>query len=68
MGRYQAPTEILIQVVGLDSIYEIAKGWMAVQGGQSSPSEIGDTTWKSRMFTVEPVPGTALPFGSGRSR
>jgi 6,7-dimethyl-8-ribityllumazine synthase len=61
-GQNQAPTEILIEVAGLDSIYEIAKGWMAVQGGQSSPSEIGDTTWKSRLFTVEPVPGHSFSF------
>jgi 6,7-dimethyl-8-ribityllumazine synthase len=61
-GPLPAPTEILIQVVGLDSIYEIAKGWMAAQATQSAPPEIVETSWKSRLFTVEPVPGHNFAF------
>jgi 6,7-dimethyl-8-ribityllumazine synthase len=61
-GPNPAPTEILIEVMGLDSIHEIAKGWLVAHGGQSSQSEIADTDWKSRLFTVEPVPGHSFSF------
>jgi 6,7-dimethyl-8-ribityllumazine synthase len=61
-GPMPAPTEILIQVTGLDSIYEIAKGWLAANAAQSSASEITETSWKSRMFTVEPVAGHSFAF------
>jgi len=61
-GPLPAPTEILIQVVGLDSIYEITKGWMAAYGAQSAALEIVETIWKSRLFTVEPVAGHSFAF------
>ncbi len=61
-GPVPAPTEILIQVVGLDSVRQIAKGWMAAHAPGGSLSEIADTSWKSRLFTVEPVAGHNLGF------
>ena len=61
-GRQPRLAEILIQVVGLDSIYEIAKGWMAAHAPQSSATEITETSWKSRLFTVEPVAGHTFAF------
>lgn len=61
-GPNPAPAEILIEVVGLDSIYEIAKGWMVARGLQDPSSEISDTVWKSRLFTVEPAPGHSFSF------
>jgi 6,7-dimethyl-8-ribityllumazine synthase len=61
-GPVPAPTEVLIEVVGLDSIHEIAKGWVAAHGVEAAPSEIADTDWKSRLFTAEPVPGHSFSF------
>ncbi len=56
-GPVPAPAEVLIQVVGLDSIYEIAKSWMVANAPQSPLAEITETSWKSRVFTIEPVAG-----------
>jgi 6,7-dimethyl-8-ribityllumazine synthase len=61
-GPVPATSEILIQVVGLDSIHEIAKGWMTAHAPQSSPAEITATSWKSRLFTIEPVSGHPFAF------
>ena len=61
-ARSPAPTDILVQVTGLDAIYEIAKGWLAANAAQSSASEILETGWKSRLFTVEPVAGHSFAF------
>jgi 6,7-dimethyl-8-ribityllumazine synthase len=61
-GPVPAPAEILIQVVGLDSIHEIAKGWMAVHASGRSLPEIAETSWKARQFTVEPVAGHSFAF------
>jgi 6,7-dimethyl-8-ribityllumazine synthase len=61
-GPMFAPAEVLIQVVGLDSIYEIAKGWMVANTPQSPLAEITETSWKSRVFTAEPVAGHKFAF------
>jgi len=61
-GPVPAPTDVLIEVVGLDSIHEIAKGWLAARGGQAAPSEIAETAWKSRLFAAEPVAGHSFSF------
>lgn len=61
-GPMPAPAEILIQVASIDSIYEIAKGWLAANAAHSSATEMAATSWKSRMFTVEPVAGHSFAF------
>ena len=61
-GPVPASAEILIQVVGLDSIYQIAKGWMATHASGLSLPEITETSWKSRSFIVEPVAGHSFAF------
>ena len=53
--------EILIEVRGLDSLFEIARRWLAANSAPS-PSHIADTPWKSRLFTAEPVPGHVFAF------
>ena len=61
-GPLAAPTDILVQVTGLDAIYEVAKGWLEANAAQSTASEILETGWKSRLFTVEPVAGHSFTF------
>ena len=61
-GTLPHSAEILIQVVGLDSIYEIAKRWMAAYAPGNSLSPIVETSWKSRIFTAEPVAGHNFAF------
>src|SRR5271155_276414 len=53
-AAHLVPAGILIEVSGLNAIYEVAKGWLAAKAAGSTLSEIADTGWKSRSFTVEP--------------
>jgi 6,7-dimethyl-8-ribityllumazine synthase len=61
-GPLPATPEILVEVTGLDSIYEIAKGWVAANSAESKLTAIADTAWKSRSFTVELVAGQVFAF------
>jgi 6,7-dimethyl-8-ribityllumazine synthase len=61
-GQLPAAPEILIEVTGLDAIREVAKGWLAANAPTAPISDITDTTWKSRSFTIEPVAGHSLAF------
>ncbi len=61
-GPLPARADILVQVTSLDAIYEVAKGWLAANATQSMASEISETAWKSRSFTVEPVTGHSFAF------
>ncbi len=56
-GQLPATPEILIEVTGLDAIREVAKGWLTANAPAGSISEIADTAWKSRSFSIEPVAG-----------
>jgi 6,7-dimethyl-8-ribityllumazine synthase len=65
-GMLPATAEILIEVTSLDSVHEIAKSWLAKNWGETEAprhiTNITDTHWKSRLFTVEPVPGIPFAF------
>jgi 6,7-dimethyl-8-ribityllumazine synthase len=59
---------IFVEVTSLDSVRETAQAWLKKQASAGSASEAGavseiaDTDWKSRLFTVEPVSGFAVAF------
>ena len=63
-GTLPGMAEILVEVTSLDSVHEVAKSWLAKNWGDTEVSsritDITETHWKSRSFTVEPVPG--IPF------
>ena len=63
-GTLPGMAEILVEVTSLDSVHEVAKSWLAKNEGETEVSsritDITETHWKSRSFTVEPVPG--IPF------
>ncbi len=61
-GPLPATPEILIEVTGLDALHQIAKGWLDANAPYATLTEIADTTWKSRSFTVEPVAGHNFAF------
>jgi 6,7-dimethyl-8-ribityllumazine synthase len=61
-GQTPASDEILVQVAGLDSIHEIAKAWIADHAPQSAVTEITETSWRSRLFSIEPVDGHNFAF------
>lgn len=58
--------DIFVEVTSLDSVREIAAKWLTQNVGEAEAarriSETADTAWKSRLFTVEPVPGVAFSF------
>ncbi|HVJ09696.1 MAG TPA: 6,7-dimethyl-8-ribityllumazine synthase [Acidisarcina sp.] len=63
-GTLPATAEILIEVTSIDSVHALAAKWLA-QAGDDEGSRITPVTathWKSRMFTVEPVPGVPFAF------
>lgn len=51
----------LVEVTSLDDVHRVASAWME-NTGQVAITEIEETQWKSRMFTVEPIPGFAIAF------
>jgi 6,7-dimethyl-8-ribityllumazine synthase len=61
-GPVPASAEILVQVTGLDSVLEVAKSWFASNAPGQTVPEITETSWKSRLFTVEPVAGHRFAF------
>jgi 6,7-dimethyl-8-ribityllumazine synthase len=61
-GELPANPEILIEVTGLDTLHQVAKGWLARNSAGAKLSDIIETTWKSRSFNVEPVPGHMFSF------
>jgi 6,7-dimethyl-8-ribityllumazine synthase len=61
-----ASFETWVEVTGLDDTEVVARKWMtAAWGGDETLrrlTAIAGTHWKSRSFTVEPVPGCAFTF------
>jgi 6,7-dimethyl-8-ribityllumazine synthase len=59
-------SKLLVEVTGIDALHQGASAWLRSHTGAghaerriSAPEE---TTWKSRMFTVEPVDGFTVAF------
>src|ERR1700761_47195 len=64
-GQFPSTADILIEVTELDAMHQAAASWLRAHGPNtpaSALSEIADTHWKSRIFTVEPHKGFALGF------
>src|ERR1700761_2699306 len=59
-------TEIFIEVTGLDAVRQVVENWLAKHlSAAEAPkrlSETVETHWKSRVFTVEPLPGISFAF------
>ena len=64
LARHSADT--FIEVTGLDAVRGVVEGWLAkhlsAAEGPKRISETVETHWKSRVFTVEPVPGVSFAF------
>jgi len=64
-GQFPATADVLIEVTALDAAHQTAATWLRAQTGDEAVarlSAITETHWKSRIFTVEPVPGFAFSF------
>jgi 6,7-dimethyl-8-ribityllumazine synthase len=63
-------TDLLIEVTALDALHQVATGWLRNNAGadtaQTSITTIEDTHWKSRLFTVQPVPDFTVAFWEHR--
>ncbi|MFT4112785.1 6,7-dimethyl-8-ribityllumazine synthase [Silvibacterium sp.] len=60
------PADTYIEVTQLDEVRGVIERWIAQHlspsEGEKRISETVETTWKSRVFTVEPVPGFRYAF------
>jgi len=69
-GQFPSTANVLVEVTALDAVHQAAATWLRAQEPQieSGPtaiarlSDITETHWKSRIFTVEPEPGFAFSF------
>jgi 6,7-dimethyl-8-ribityllumazine synthase len=63
-GQFPATADVLIEVTALDAVHQAAESWLRTQGGDAVArlQPVKNTDWKSRIFTVEPVPGFAFSF------
>jgi len=65
-GVLPSNADVFVEVTSLDSVREVAEKWLAQSWGEAEAKSritaTADTDWKSRLFTVEPVPGVAFSF------
>lgn len=64
-GRFPPVSDVMVEVTSLDAAHQAARAWLLGNCGEAAAarlSEIADTDWKSRIFTVEPETGFAFSF------
>jgi 6,7-dimethyl-8-ribityllumazine synthase len=64
-GKLPSVADLLVEVTSLDAAHQAASRWLRNHGGDSAIARLSDITethWKSRVFTVEPEPGAAFTF------
>jgi 6,7-dimethyl-8-ribityllumazine synthase len=65
LGDQPSTAGVLAEVTSLDAAHQAAESWLRAQGGDAAVSRlspIAETSWKSRLFTVDPEPGFAIGF------
>ena len=64
-GATPYSSDFFIEVTSVDAAHQAAEAWLRTQGGEAGTepiSAIEETHWKSRLFTIEPAPGTKFSF------
>src|SRR5580698_9812105 len=65
-GTPPSNADVFVEVTALDSVREIAEKWLTQSLGEAEAARritvTAETDWKSRLFTIEPVPGIAFSF------
>jgi 6,7-dimethyl-8-ribityllumazine synthase len=65
-GVVPSSNEVMVEVTGLEAVHAVASEWISKQWGETEVatrlSGVTETTWKSRMFTVEPAPDHSIAF------
>ncbi len=62
LGKRPSTANILVEVTNLDATHQAVTAWLKTNAPKIQPDEIEVTNWKSRIFTVEPIPGHAVSF------
>src|SRR5580658_6847494 len=63
--EFPATPDLLVEVTALDAVHQAAQNWLRAEGGDEAATrltQIAETHWKSRMFTIEPAPGFTFGF------
>ena len=59
-------TDLLVEVTSLDAVHQVASHWLETNTGADAAktriTSIEETHWKSRLFTVQPVPDFSIAF------
>jgi len=64
-GKLPSTADVLVEVTALDAAHQAAESWLRNAGEETTAerlSLITETSWKSRIFTVEPEPGFLFSF------
>jgi len=63
-GQMPSTSDVMIEVTQLDAVREAVISWLRGrdEAAAASVQLIADTEWKSRLFTIEPLPGYAFSF------
>ncbi len=65
-GQFPSTADVLVEVTDLDAVHHAAMKWLRAQSDivKANPalSEVTETHWQSRIFTVEPEKGFAFSF------
>jgi 6,7-dimethyl-8-ribityllumazine synthase len=63
-GEMPSAADVFIEATQLDAVREVVLAWLGGQDVEQAGhvTEISDTDWKSRIFTVEPVAGHLFSF------
>ena len=63
-GEFPATADVLIEVTALDSVHQAAARWLKAEGASAAGrlTEIEETHWNSRIFSVEPETGFRFSF------
>lgn len=65
-GMARGTADTFIEVTGLYAVRQVVENWLAKHLSSAEAgkriSETAETHWKSRVFTVEPLPGISFAF------
>jgi 6,7-dimethyl-8-ribityllumazine synthase len=65
-GMARGETDTFIEVTQLDAVRQVVERWLATHLSAAEAAKrisvTAETSWKSRVFTVEPVPGVTFAF------
>ena len=66
-GMFELPAELLVEATALPSVRDAAEAWLRRMGADDAEvakrlTPIAPTSWKTDLFTVQPVPGIPIAF------